>query len=352
MIKNRNILILAAVLLVLLGISLVQKAGYKKSTSRSSTDKVVAGTFTADQLDRITLGYGQDNESVVLMSTPTGWVVASAWDAPASMGRIDGLLRNLSDLSGEFRSDNNSVLGDYGLSDDVAVKVRAYGKDGELALAVDIGNKPERVPGNFIKRPDSNEVYLTAVDLLGQLGLYDGPAKPGNKHFLDLQAVQADRLAVNRVILRDNGGNLEMAKEFAEAKPVPGPESTPPAVEPGADDRTTWEWKLVTPKTMALAKTKVDGVLNSLVGIRAVDVADPTADPAAYGLADPLRTATLMMEDGSDLILEFGNLREAEGDLQAGVWMKVQGQRSVWIVTEYTVNNIFKKVEELQPDQE
>ena len=351
MIKNRNILILAAVLLVLLGISLVQKAGYKKSTSRPSTDKIVAGTFTADQLGRITLGFGQDNESVVLLSTPTGWVVASAWDAPASMGRIDALLRSVSDLSGEFRSDKESVLGDYGLSVDLAVKVRAYGKDDELALALDIGNKPERVPGNFIKSPDSNEVYLTAVDLLGPLGLYDGPANPGYQHFLDLQAVQADRLAVNRVILRDEGRNLEMVKEFAVVIPVPGPESSPPAVEPGGDDRTTWEWKLVMPKATALAKTKADGVLNSLVGIRAVDVADPAADPAAYGLADPVRTATLMMEDGSDLILAFGNTREAAGDLQAGVWMQIQGQRSIWVVTEYTVNNIFKTVDDLLPEE-
>ena len=351
MIKNRNILILAAVLLVLLGISLVQKAGYKKSTSMSSTDKIVADTFTADQLDRITLGYGQDDESVVLLSTPTGWVASSAWDSPASTGRIDALLRSVSDLRGEFRSDKKSVLGDYGLSDEGAVKIRAYDKEGELVVALDVGNKPERVPGNFIKRPDSSEVYLTAVDLLGPLGLYDGPASPGYRHFLDLQAVQADRLAVDRVILHDDGRNLEMAKEFAKEIPAVGDTSTAPADEPAADDRTTWEWKLVTPQTLALAKTKADGVLNSLVGIRAVDVADPAADPSGYGLADPLRTATLMMEDGSDLALEFGNMREAEGDLQAGVWMKVQGQQAIWVVTEYTVNNIFKTVEDLVPDQ-
>lgn len=352
MVKNRNILILAAVLLVLLGISMVQKAGYKKSTSRSSTEKIVAGTFTADQVGRITLGHGRDDESVVLLSTPTGWVTASAWDAPASMGRVDALLRNVSDLSGEFRSDKESVLGDYGLSEDTAVKIRVYDKDGELALALDIGNKPEGAPGNFIKRPESTEVYLTSVNLLSPLGLYDGPASPGSQHFLDLQVVQEDRLAVDRVILRNEGRDLEMTKEFAEAKPVPGPESTPPTEEPGADDRTTWEWKLITPKSTALAKTKADGVLNSLIGIRAVDVADPDADLAAYGLADPLRTATMVMDDGSDLTLSFGNTREAVGDLQVGVWLQVQGQPSIWVVTEYTVNNIFKTVEDLLPDED
>ena len=64
-------------------------------------------------------------------------MAASAWDAPVSNGRIDALLKNLSGLRGEFRSDSETVLADYGLSDDTAVKVRIYGKDGALAAAVD-----------------------------------------------------------------------------------------------------------------------------------------------------------------------------------------------------------------------
>ncbi|MCK9996463.1 MAG: DUF4340 domain-containing protein, partial [Candidatus Krumholzibacteria bacterium] len=353
MFKNRNILILAAVLVVLLGISLVQKAGHRKSTSGSSTVKVVEGAFTADQLDRITLGMGTDEEAVVLLSTPTGWMVASAWDTPASTQRIDSLLRNVSDLSGEFRSDEASVLADYGLADDSAVKIRAYDKEGNLALAVDIGGKPERFPGNFIRRPGSDAVYLSRVNLLSQLGIYDGPAVPSNGHFLELQAVQEDRLDVDRIILNDGGRIIEMAKEFAEDKPVAGDavvaDTTGAEVPPPGVDRTTWEWKLTAPESKTLAKTKADGVLGSLVSIRATDVDDPAGDFAAYGLAEPSRTGTIVRQDGSESTLEFGNTREAEGDLQAGVWMKVRGESTVWIVSDYTVNNIFKTVEDLLP---
>ncbi len=356
MIKNRNILILAAVLLVLLGISLVQKAAHKKSTNRSSTVKVVEGTVTADQLDRITLGRGEDEEAVVLLSTPTGWVVASAWDAPASTQRLDALLRHVSDLSGEFRSDNESVLADYGLAEDGAVKVRAYDKEGNLALAVDIGGKPERFPGNFIRQPGSSAVYLSQVNLLSQLGLYDGPALPGNHHFLDLQAVKEDREAVDRVILNDGEQVLELVKEFAEEMPAVGQETVNQEIvggenEPVGLDRTTWEWKLTTPQSKALAKTKADGVLGSLVSIRAVDVDDPAGDLAAYGLAEPSRTATMVRQDGTEMTIEFGNPREPVGDIQAGVWMKVRGEPRIWIVTEYTLNNIFKSVEDLLPQE-
>jgi hypothetical protein len=355
MLKNRNILVLVAVLVVLLVISLAQKAGHRKSTSGSSTVKVIEGTFTADQLDRITLGLGADEEVVVLLATPTGWVVASAWDTPANSDRIDSLLRNVSDLSGEFRSDEASVLADYGLAADGAVKIRAYDKEGNLALAVDIGGKSERSVGNFIRRPGSNAVYLSEVNLLSQLGLYDGPAAPANGHFLDLQAVQEDRQDVDRVILDDGGQILEMAKEFAEAKPVAGDgagaDTTGTEPAPPEVDRTTWEWKLTAPRTKALAKTKADGVLGSLVRIQATDVDDPAADLAVYGLAEPSRTATIVRQDGTELTLEFGNTREAEGDLQAGVWMKVRQEPVVWIVSDYTVKNIFKSVEDLLPEE-
>jgi len=355
MLKNRNILVLAAVLVVLLGISLAQKAGHKKSTSGSSTVKVVEGAFTAEQLDRITLGLGADEEVVVLLSTPTGWVVASAWDTPANSERIDSLLRNVSDLSGEFRSDEASVLADYGLANDSAVKVRAYDKEGNLVVGVDIGGKSERSPGNFIRRPGSNAVYLSQVNLLSQLGLYDGPGAPGNGHFLELQAVQEDRLAVDRVILDDGGQILEMTKEFAEQKPVAGDgagaDTTGAEVPPPGVDRTTWEWKLTAPQSKALAKTKADGVLGSLVSIRATDVDDPAGDLAAYGLADPSRTGTIVRQDGTEMTLEFGNTREAVGDLQAGGWMKARGEPIVWIVSDYAVNNIFKSVEDLLPEE-
>ena len=359
MIKNRNLLILAAVLVVLLGISLLQKVDHEQSTNRSSTVKVVEGAFTADQLDRITLGQGPEAEDVVLISTPTGWVVASAWDTPANRTKVEGLLRNMGDLSGEFRSDSEAVLADYGLSEEEAVKVRAFDKEGNLAIAVDIGGKPERFPGNFIKRPGESAMYLSQVNLLAQMGLYDGPGTPAGKHFLELQAVKEDRLDVDKIILHDDDQVLELVKEFAEAITVPNPEpagegeeaeggtETEPAL-----DRTTWEWKLTAPSTKALAKTKADGVLGALVGIRAIDVDDPSGDLAALGLANPSRTASLFREDGSELTVEFGNTREAVGDLQAGIWMKVRGEPTIWIVNEYTVKNIFKTEEDLLPDQE
>ena len=359
MFKNRNILILVAVLAVLLAINLWQKADHQRSTSQSSTVKVIDATITADQLDRITLGQGDQPEAVDLVATPTGWVVASAWDAPASQQRIDALLRSVSVLSGEFRSDSDEVLADYSLSPETAVMIRAYDQAGEEVLALNVGSKPGNAPGSFISRPGSSAVYLTPTNLLANLGLYDGPGVPENKHFLDLLAVKTDRLAVDKIVLTEDGQARELVKEFAletVAATEEGGEPAAEAEEPSAGeptlDRTTWEWKMTRPKAAALAKTKADGVLGSLTAVRAVDVDDPAVDPSAYGLDAPARTATLYLEDGTEKTLEFGKSREATDDLQAGVWMREQGRPGIWVVTDYTIKNIFKPTEDLLPDQE
>jgi len=48
-------------------------------------------------------------------------------------------------------------------------------------------------------------------------------------------------------------------------------------------------------------------------------------------------------------VLEFGADRPTAGDRPAGTWMRVRGQPTVWVVTEYTVKNVFKTTAELKP---
>jgi len=344
-IKNRTLLILAGVLVVLLAINVIQRTSHRKRTSRSSTEVLIPGPLAADDLSRITLGHGGEADLVVLSRGPEGWLVETAYDAPANQARIDALLRNLDGLAGEFRAEKASVLADFQLDDASAVTIRGFGPGGEAAFALDVGARPERASGNFVRVPGSDRVYLSQVNVLSSLGLYSGPDAPKSTHFVDLQCVKEDRRAVDRIVLDDGGAVLEMVKEFAVVEPAPddttgaGPET----------DRDTWEWNLVRPEAKPLAKTKADGVLGALVSVRAVDVDDPDAVPADYGLDQPARTATMVLEDGTEKVLEFGAERPAE-DGQAGVWMRVRGDRAVWVVTDYTVKNIFKTAADLLPE--
>ncbi|MBM4130504.1 DUF4340 domain-containing protein [bacterium] len=343
MITRRNLAILAAAVVVLVGISVGQKLGHRRATSRAASSVLIAGAYTADAVGRLELGRGQQARAVVLAAGPDGWRVETAWGARASRERIDALLSTLSDLSGEYRSGSRDVLADYGLDDAAAVTIRAFGRDGQPLFGLDVGGRPSGGAGSFVRRPGSDEAYLTSAGVLAQLGIYGEPAVPAARHFLDLQAVKEDRVAVDAFRLRDAAGAREYRKVFS---PAAGPDSAAAAAV-----RQTWEWQAA-PGTRgpAPAKSKADAVLGSLVGLRASDLDDPAAPASAYGLDAPTREATLLMADGREVVLEFGADRPAGGDKPGGTWLRVRGDPAVWVATEYAVRSIFKTAEELKPD--
>ena len=345
--KNRNLLVMAAVLVILVGISLMQKAKHEEATSGSHTQVVLAGEFSRDNLGKVILGQGDLPEAVVMSFAPDGWRLDSKFDALVSNQRLDALLRSLSNLEGEFRSDKAGVLEHYSLGEEDAVSIRFLDRQGGELGALLVGKSPERATGHFVRRPGENQVFLTQKGVLQQLGIYGPPAPPEAKHFLELQAFQADRLEVDRIVLRDGGTELDLVKEFA-MNPAPDNEDETESTEPSVD-RMTWEWKLAGTAGTALAKTKVDGVMGAAVSIRAQDVADPDAPAGDYGLDTPLKAATLHLQDGSTKVLEFGKERPAEGGSIPGTYFRVQGENTVWVASSYTLNNIFKTLEDLQP---
>lgn len=344
MVSRRNLAILAIIVVVLAGISVAQKLGHRRATSRPATAVLVEGELSADSVGRIVIGRGPRAEAVVLAAQPDGWAVETAWGARASRERIDALLAALGDLSGEFRSGSREVLADYGLDEASAIRIRGFGRDGQPLFALDVGSRPQGSPGSFVRRPGSDDVYLAAGGVLAQLGIYGELQDPAPRHFLDLQAVQEDRVAVDAIRLRDGAGAREYRKVFTA--PVAGADSAATAAT-----RATWEWAPAAgTRGPAPAKSKLNAVLSSLASVRATDLGDPSAPPAAYGLDAPAREATLVMADGREVTLEFGADRPAEGDKPGGTWLRVRGKREAWVATEFTVRSIFKSPDDLKAD--
>ena len=225
---------------------------------------------------------------------------------------------------------------------------RSAGTDtaGTELLAVDVGKQAEGGQGNFIRRPGSSEVYLSAKGVLNQLGIYGEVTAPKQTHFVALQAVKEDRQDIDRIVLHDGDQTLDLIKEFSVIEPAPDDTTgTEPTI-----DRGTWEWRLSGRDDVVLAKSKVDGVLGALVSLRATDVDDPGAEAAAYGLDEPTRTATLVREDGSQCVLRFGGQREAGEGVTAGIWLQVDGKGPVWVVADYTTRNVFKSLDDLKAE--
>lgn len=344
MLRSKPLAILAAVVVVLGAIALLQKSSHERRTSRPAQAVLLDGAWTRDDLGRIALGHGDEPEAVVLERGPEGWTIPTSWHAKASDQRLDALLRVLGGLAGEFRSDRESVLADYGLTPEGSVTIRAWDTGGNEVIALDVGAQAQGAQGQFVRRPGQSAVYVAGANVLSALGLYGGPARPQGRHFLDLQAVQEDKTEVDAIVLEDGQGTRTLAKVFA---PVPADSAA--GAEPQVD-RLTWEWELAAPSREPLLKTRADGVLGAATSVRAVDVDDPAGDPEAYGLDEPARRATLRFADGRELVLAFGAERPAADGSPAGVWMRAGDDPTVWVVTSYAVDGIFKAVEDLRPE--
>jgi hypothetical protein len=349
MLNRKNLLLLAAVLVVLIVVSVLQDRSHEASTSRPSSQVLVEGEWSRDDLSRIVLSHAGE-DAVTLTSGPETWLVGSAWNSRANGQRIDTLLRSLGDLRGEFRSDEPAVVADYGFGDSTSVVITGFGTDGDEVFAVEIGGQPQGGRGNFVKLPGSSEVYLTQTNLLSNLGLWSGPDRPTSRHFLDLQALRVESRDVDAVTLATADGTLRLVKEFAMVEPAP---DDTVRTEPFAD-RETWEWRLEDGDGRELGmavKTKADALLGAATNVRAQDVADPGADAGSYGLSEPGRTATLEMSDGSTHVLRFGDEREAADAAPGGFFARFDDEPTVWVVGTFAADNVFKDATELLPEE-
>lgn len=344
MIKTKNLVILMVIILVLGGISIMQKSQHRKQTTSSATEVVLAGEFNKDNLAKVTVGFGDNPEQVVMVAGPDGWRMDSYHQAAVNGERLATLLRNLSNLKGEFRSSSDQVLADYGLQKGQSVTIRGFDKSGTEVLALDLGKTPKGFPGQFMRRPDSSKVYLSQTGLLAHLGIYGAPEAPKAQYFLELQAIKENRQELDGITIVDAATTMAFTKKLGVIEPA---EDAPEGTEPSTD-RTTWEWLLNGKPATGLAKTKIDGVLNACASIRASDVADPAAGLAQYGLDHPRRTVSLLRKDGTTLDLKFGTDRPAGDGVTAGTYLQVADEPTIWVVTDYTVKNIFKSREDLK----
>ncbi len=346
MIKIKNLMVLAAILLLLAGVSFLQKSKHQKATGGSATSLVLAGEFDQSNLHRLVLGKGSETEALVLVSSPEGWVAESYFGSQVDSPRVTNLLRALSNLKGEFRSDSDKVLAGYGLLSDQAVTIRGFDNNGSEILALDLGQTSKGSQNQFLRVPGSNKVFLSQTSLLPLMGIYGEPVTPTAQFFLSLQAVTESKLNIDGLEIRDGKTTLRFDKAFSLVETA---EEAAAGTEPVVD-RNSWEWKLNGKAATDLAKTKIDALLNSCSSIRANDVADPNLPGEVLGLDEPDRSLTLIRQDGSEMVLEFGASREAGEGISAGTYMRVAGNPTIWVVTDYTTKNIFKKRDDLKAE--
>lgn len=353
--KNRPLILLAIVVVALIAISVIQKTNHRRAVSSSDTTEILKASFAPEDINRVVVGAGVDTNTVVLEKLPDHWVARTAWSHPVAQRKIDDLLKELVDLRGEFRSKNPAILADYGLADTSDVlTLTLFGKDWEPVFSLMVGDRSSNGAGAFVRAPGSDSVYLTRANILGRLGMYGPDAKPTTRYFLDLQVFKTDRKDVRSIVLHEGDDVLTLEKVYPQtvAPDTTAADSTGAAADTTSakPDYSVWEWVLAGKKDRALAKTKVDAVLNAVANIQAADVDDPKTPMEDYGLWKAERRVEVNLADGSTFELRVGADRPKKAGVQEGRWCMTSKDRTIWVIRDFKIDQIFKKLDDLLPD--
>lgn len=296
-------------------------------------EKLLATPIDAGAVQSVRAWLGSSPDSVVnLTREGDGWVVAADWSWPAKGDLVDKLLTDLGELRGERRSSSADVLDDYQIGENTGLHLVGTGAGGSELFHVIAGKQAAR-GGSFIRRSDSNDVFITSTGLRASFGVWgEEPAAPDAKRWMNLRVHQADRQDVDRISLQDAGKEIVLEKEFAA-----------PADSAGMVDRADWTWKA--DASGAFDKGKVDGILGTLCSLYASEAVPPDAENE-YGLADSNRKVQIAFADGHTVTVAFGNTLEED----AKTYFQVDDGPPA-LIYDSTVERIFQSRNDLKPTE-
>jgi hypothetical protein len=300
----------------------------------------VEGTLSTDDVQGISILRGE--EGFHLVNGDRGWIVEDHFQAPANLNKIRTLLGNLESVSGEFRSDEESVIDSYALADSSAYRLTVAGEGEEPLVDLLVGKRSGS--GCFVRRVGETRVYATDHNFLSDFGVWgdDRPA-PQVSSWVDLVAFETDRDKVSRIRI-EGEETVVLDREIVvpDSTAVPAEEGqTVPAPQPAEDN---YEWRVNS--DFLASRTRGDGVLSAVVSIRARDVLGRGEAPEGSGLDDPSKVVVTTPEDGDTTLLFGGEVQDQSGQ----VWFQVEGQDLLWAVPDYVRNNLFKTADELRPE--
>ncbi|MBT3317081.1 DUF4340 domain-containing protein [bacterium] len=330
--NKKTIIILLVVLALLVIASLTQKESHRNAVTQKDNAALFATEFDAANISRIVITQGADSTGVVLDKLEQ-WVSRSRFGYTADENKIYQLLNMLNGLDGQFRSDKEQVLVDYGLGGSEAVTVSLFDSDFNEVVSLEIGKSPAGGTGHFIRSTTDNKVYLTNIDVLAKMGLVNGPELPNHAFFLDTRIFSTTREDVRAFTLYQGNEIIALEKRYAEV------DST--------IDFSTWDWEITKPEKTMASNAAVDQLLNSLISINAADMADPAIDMEKVGLWKAAKRLEVKLADGSTFELRVGD--KWDGD-PSGYYVDNGNPNTRWIIIDIKIDQIFKSLEDLLPE--
>ena len=293
--KFKNLVILIGVLIALMGILILKQETKPHVAVVEKPSDIVSSPLILENITEAVIQFGQTEKQSHLVKKDGRWELENLYGVYADENLLSNLFKKLDTISGELRSDDPVLLGDYGITDARGIHILLRDQTTELAHLV-VGSKRAGYSGNFVRHQDQNSVYVIEDDLLSELGLW-GEVKEENfkaDRWLDQRVTHFDPEDVAGIKVSRKNKTSERIWFDLQFKDIDGQKKWVSSVE----------------YPFGLSATKIKNYFRSFENIRAREV---TAPQPTGVFEDSSWKAEIVLENGQSVTLTRGG-KDEQGD--------------------------------------
>ena len=327
--KPKQILFLALLLAILAGVFLYRH--FQKVSEHAPEEFVnLSLNFDAGKVGKIQIGKGGGSEKNLLLFTLVKneagqeWRIPDFYNARVDKSKVDQLFKSLQELKGELRANDPALFSDFKISDNDALRILFFDKDWKNQLTLFIGGKQPSPGSIFVRRGDSNQIYVTDSNLLHAIGINGDPAD--EKPTMDFWA------ALNLTHFEPGDVDHLEARRFKDGREI----VTVGVVRvPNASDSTKKMWKYSREGVpFAVDAAKINQFLETLQTWRGSKALDPKAKD--YGFAKPFWQMKIGLGTNPEIVITA----TPQDTATAAHFVQVSGESVVFEFPDYLFQNM------------
>jgi len=283
---------------------------------------------------------------MIFVNQDDQWHVATKFNAKAQKSRINKILDDILEMTGNVRSSDIKHHEDFQITDELGVHVLLKDEAQKPLANLIIGKRAEDYNQGFVRFAGREKVYAVDKNLLSTFNIYgdiDTLSHFKDSNFIDLQAVEKDQADLDKVTVVSGNKKLIIQKVDKQVE-VTNPDST-------TSTKIEQEWVLVRGnRQIDLDQKEIEKFFRNVGKIRAQEVVDRIGNTFAdmnkvsrYGIRRSSHYISFQVaEDQIDNVI-FG--KEYEKD--KGYFMYVQYEGLMYKCVKSNYDKIFKWIDDL-----
>ncbi len=315
-------------LLALLVVGVVVKSNHDRAERVSMEAKSVEVVTFNKELEfsavrKITVTKGLDTTSQITMlkNDQNAWTMPTHFGAGARKSLAEELIKKLTALKGELRSDSDGVLVDYKIDDSQGLHVVLENASGKVLTHTVLSLERPGRSGNFVRTTQGPTVIVSKEDILMILGFYSKDSKLDPKNFMDLKVANFDASKVKRLEL------VQPDSKFGALT----------LVQSGSGAAAKWAFEPVT--SDEIDPSKMSEFLSNASSVYAMDALDPAG--TSYGFSAKPWIRVTGEDQGKPFEISYTLGKKVDAD--KSIYLKVLPAGNVYSVSEGNLEYLSKK---------